>query len=70
MLETEAYGGKMKSYISCPVCGTKFGKAEEIKNLDIQCQKCRENLIVNVSDAGIAIQKADILKKEILITEK
>ena len=55
----------MKSYITCPVCGTKFGKAEEIKDLDLQCPRCRENLIVNVSAVGVVIHKADALKKEV-----
>ena len=58
----------MKSYITCPVCGTKFGKAEEVKDLDIQCPRCRENLIVNVSSVGVAIHKADALKKDALIS--
>ena len=58
----------MKSYITCPVCGIKFGKAEEVKDLDLQCPRCRENLIVNVSSVGVAIHKADALKKDALIS--
>ena len=61
-------GGMMKSYITCPVCGTKFGKAEEVKDLDFQCTRCRENLIVNVSAVGVVIHKADALKKDMLIS--
>lgn len=63
-METQDYGGQMKSYITCPVCGTKFGKAEEVKDLDLQCPRCRENLIVNVTSIGVAIHKADALKKD------
>jgi phage FluMu protein Com len=63
-METQNYGGQMKSYITCPVCGTKFGKAEEVKDLDLQCPRCHENLIVNVSSVGVAIHKANALKKE------
>ena len=58
----------MKSYITCPVCGTKLGKAEEVKDLDFQCTRCRENLIVNVSAVGVVIHKADALKKDMLIS--
>ena len=54
----------MKSYITCPVCGTKFGKAEEVKELDLRCSNCHENLIVNVTPIGVAIHKADALKKD------
>lgn len=48
----------MKLYVVCPVCGTKLGKAEEIKAMDLQCFKCRELLIVNVGDNSVSIQKA------------
>lgn len=44
MVETQGYGGQMKSYITCPVCGTKFGKAEEVKDLDLQCPLRRDEL--------------------------
>ena len=47
----------MKLYVVCPVCGTKLGKAEEIKAMDLQCFKCRELLIVNVGDDSVSIQK-------------
>lgn len=53
----------MKSYITCPVCGTKFGKAEEVKDLDLQCPRCRENLIVNVTSGGVAVHKAECAEK-------
>ena len=55
--------GYMKSYITCPECGTKLGKAEEIKDMDFQCPRCRENLIVNVSSVGVIIQRANLLKE-------
>ena len=48
----------MKLYVVCPVCGTKLGKAEEIKAMYLQCFKCRELLIVNVGDNSVSIQKA------------
>lgn len=54
----------MKSYISCPVCGTKLGKAEEIRELDFQCSKCKENLSVNVNSNGVAVKKIEPAKKE------
>lgn len=54
----------MKSYITCPLCGTKFGKAEAVKDLDFQCPHCHEILIINVTTVGVAIHKADALKKD------
>lgn len=54
----------MKSYITCPVCGTKLGKAEEIKDFDFQCPKCKENLIVNVTSTGVDIHRTELLKRE------
>jgi transcription initiation factor IIE alpha subunit len=67
-VETKRQGEFMKSYITCPVCGTKFGKAEEVKELDFQCPRCKENLIVNVSPTSVVIQKAEVLKKDIQLS--
>ena len=39
----------MKSYVSCPVCGTKLVKAEEVKEMEFQCGKCTHDLLINVS---------------------
>lgn len=47
----------MKSYVVCPVCGTKLGKAEEIKALEFQCTKCHEDLLIDVTPNGVKIAR-------------
>ena len=45
----------MQKYANCPICGTKLLKADEVKNLELQCHKCKEFLIVEISTGGIEI---------------
>lgn len=46
----------MKLYLVCPVCGTKLGKAESIKNFEFPCPKCHEELIADVAPDGIRVR--------------
>lgn len=46
----------MKFYIICPVCGAKLGKAEIIKNMDLQCSKCKEMLTVDISNEKLTVE--------------
>ncbi len=39
----------MKKIVSCPVCGAKVGRGEEVKAWEVPCPKCKEMLIVNVT---------------------
>ena len=45
----------MQKYVTCPSCGTKLGRAEEIKNLEYPCPKCRELLTVNVTNKAVEV---------------
>ena len=46
---------KLKSYVSCPVCGTKLVKAEEVKEMEFQCGKCKHDLLINVTPLGVSV---------------
>lgn len=45
----------MKSYVSCPVCGTKLIKAVEVKEMEFQCNKCKQELLINVTSSGVSV---------------
>ena len=47
----------MKLYLVCPLCGTKYAKAEEVKAMDFQCPKCRESWLADVTAEGVHITK-------------
>lgn len=50
----------MKSYVTCPECGNVFGKAEKIENLEMLCNKCREKLLVNVTEYGSSVMRVSL----------
>ncbi len=45
----------MQKYVNCPLCGAKLGRAEEIKNFEFPCAKCRELLTINVTRKGVEV---------------
>mgnify|MGYP003299542531 CR=1 FL=1 len=47
----------MKSYVVCPDCGTVFGVAERIDDLEVLCHKCKEKLLVNVNEQGSVVMR-------------
>ena len=47
----------MKSYVVCPDCGTVFGVAERIDDLEVFCYKCKEKLLVNVNEQGSVVMR-------------
>ena len=47
----------MKSYVVCPDCGTVFGVAERIDDLEVLCYKCKEKLLVNVNEQGSIVMR-------------
>ena len=53
---------KMKSYVVCPDCGTVFGVAEKIENMEIRCYKCRGKMIVNVNEKGLFVTRMQQVK--------
>lgn len=55
-------GDKMKSYVVCPDCGTVFGVAEKIENMEIRCHKCRGKMIVNVNEKGLFVTRMPQMK--------
>ena len=55
-------GDKMKSYVVCPDCGTVFGVAEKIENMEIRCHKCRGKMIVNVNEKGLFVTRMPQIK--------
>lgn len=52
----------MKSYVVCPDCGTVFGVAEKIENMEIRCHKCRGKMIVNVNEKGLFVTRIPQMK--------
>ena len=57
----------MKSYVVCPDCGTVFGVAERIDDLEVLCYKCKEKLLVNVNEQGWGLRnKADTARNTLL----
>lgn len=55
----------MKSYVNCPICGTKLIRAEEVKEMEFQCFKCKNELLVNVSQNGITVNISSAPKEHI-----
>ena len=54
----------MKSYVVCPDCGTVFGVAEKIENMEIRCYKCRGKMLVNVNEKGLFVTRIQQSKSE------
>ena len=46
----------MKKIVVCPVCGTKYGKVDEIKGLELICFKCKSELVANVTISGVTVE--------------
>lgn len=46
----------MKKMVVCPICGTKYGKADELKGLELICFKCKSELAVNVTSTGVMVE--------------
>ena len=47
---------KMKFYIIGPVCGAKLGKAEAVRNMDLQCFKCKSLLTIDISNEKLMVE--------------
>ena len=60
--EREIKETEMKSYVVCPACGTVFGVAEKIENMEIRCHKCRGKMIVNVNEKGLFVTRIPQMK--------
>lgn len=54
----------MQKYANCPVCGAKLLKADEVKNLELQCRKCKELLIIDISVEGIEVYRANVITQK------
>ena len=46
----------MKKIVVCPVCGTKYGKVDELKGLELVCFKCKSELVANVTPNGVTVE--------------
>ena len=47
----------MKYYATCPICGYRLFKAEEGTQVEIQCPKCKVEVIFNVTKTRFTIDK-------------
>lgn len=54
----------MKFYIICPVCGAKLGKAEAVRNMDLQCFKCKSLLTVDISNEKLSVELTEARIKQ------
>ena len=54
----------MQKYVNCPVCGTKLLKAEEAKNLEMKCPKCRESLNIEITNEIIRVNTELLLSSD------
>ena len=45
-------------YINCVACGCKLFKAELCQNMQIQCWKCKEKLVIDIKDGKLTVVKA------------
>lgn len=52
----EKEGRNMKKMITCPICGAKYGKADELKDLELVCFRCKSELVANVTSKGVTVE--------------
>jgi len=60
----------LKYYASCPVCGYRLFKSDEGTQVEIQCPKCKEEVIFTVTKTRITIDRPQKEKASSTSTEQ
>lgn len=47
-----------KKYVTCPICGSKLMRCLGKCEIELNCTKCKEHLLVQVDSEGVSTKSA------------